>query len=442
MNVRTRIAAPLCLLLLLAGCGGAGDTPADRASDACADYSGYGSHDGTKVTITGSIRNAEADKLLRSWNTFEDCTGITIDYDGIAAFEQDLKDKVAAGDPPDIALFPQPGLIADMARSHVLKPVSAEVKEHVERWWSPEWQTYGTVDGALYAAPLNANIKSLVWSSPRFFADHGYTTPSTWAEMLQLTERIAAAGVKPWCAGAESGSASGFPITDWLEDMLLRTAGPDVYDMWVAHKIPFNDARVVDALDKVGTILRDPRYVNGGYGGVQSIATVAMSEGGLPILQNTCAMHRQASFYANEWPDGTKIGPDGDVYAFYLPMLDTTRARPILGAGEFVGAFDSRAEVQAVASYLSMPQWANARARLGGAVSANKAIDPEALQSPIEKLSAQLLTDPGTVFRFDGSDMMPAAVGTGTFWTGMIDWLNGKPTKDVLDAIERSWPKD
>ena len=223
---------------------------------------------------------------------------------------------------------------------------------------------------------------------------------------------------------------------------MLVAAGPDVYDMWVAHKIPFNDARVVEALDKVGQILRDPRYVNGGYGGVQSIATVAMSEDGLPILQNTCAMHRQASFYANEWPDGTKIGPDGDVYAFYLPTLDTTRARPILGAGEFLGAFDTRAEVQAVASYLFTPQWANARARLGGAVSANKAINPEALQSPIEKLSAQLLTDPGTVFRFDGSDMMPAAVGTGTFWTGMIDWLNGKPTKDVLDAIERSWPKD
>jgi len=122
---------------------------------------------------------------------------------------------------------------------------------------------------------------------------------------------------------------------------MLVAAGPDVYDMWVAHKIPFNDARVVEALDKVGAILRDPRYVNGGYGGVQSIATVAMSEDGLPILQNTCAMHRQASFYANEWPDGTKIGPDGDVYAFYLPTLDTTRARPILGAGEFVGAFDT-----------------------------------------------------------------------------------------------------
>lgn len=173
---------------------------------------------------------------------------------------------------------------------------------------------------------------------------------------------------------------------------------------------------------------------------MRSIATVAMSEGGLPILQNTCAMHRQASFYANEWPDGTRIGPDGDVFAFYLPSMDGTRARPVLGAGEFTGAFTDRPEVQAVASYLSTPGWADHRARLGGAVSANRAIDREALRSPVEKLSAQLLTDPGTVFRFDASDMRPAAVGTGTFWTGMIDWLDGKPTKDVLDGIEKSWP--
>jgi alpha-glucoside transport system substrate-binding protein len=130
------------------------------------------------------------------------------------------------------------------------------------------------------------------------------------------------------------------------------------------------------------------------------------------------------------------------VYAFYLPPLDATRARPVLGAGEFVGAFATRPEVQAVASYLSTPQWADRRARLGGAVSANRAIDRDALQTPIEKLSARLLTDPGTVFRFDASDSMPAAVGTGTFWTGMIDWLNGRPTNDVLDAIERSWPSD
>nr|BFE61828.1 ABC transporter substrate-binding protein [Dactylosporangium thailandense] len=430
----------VALSLVLAGC--AKSTPADRASDACAQYAEYGSHAGTKVTMTGPIRNAEADKLLRSWNDFEDCTGITVDYDGIAAFEQDLKDRAAAGHPPDIALFPQPGLIADMARGKGLKPVSADVKAHVERWWSAEWQTYGTVDGELYAAPLNANIKSLVWYSPRFFAEHGYAIPDTWAQVMTLTERIAADGVKPWCAGAESGAATGFPITDWLEDVLLRTAGPEVYDLWVAHKIPFNDARIAGALDKAGAILRDPRYVNGGYGGVQSIATVAMSEGGLPILQNACALHRQASFYANEWPDGTRIGPDGDVFAFYLPPLDPARPRPVLGAGEFAGAFTDRPEVRAVASYLSTPQWADHRARLGGAVSANRAIDRDALRSPVEKLSAQLLTDPGTVFRFDASDMMPAAVGTGTFWTGMIDWLNGKPTKDVLDAIEASWPKD
>ena len=165
-------------------------------------------------------------------------------------------------------------------------------------------------------------MKSLVWYSPKMFADNGWEIPTTWAELKTLTDTIAKSGVvdKPWCAGFGSGDATGWPGTDWVEDVMLRLNGPEVYDQWVSHEIPFNDPKVVAALDEVGSFLKNPDYVNGGYGDVKSIASTTFQDGGLTILDGTCAMHRQATFYASQFPEGTTVAEDGDVYAFYLPV--------------------------------------------------------------------------------------------------------------------------
>ena len=276
--------------------------------------------------------------------------------------------------------------------------------------------------------------------------DKGYEVPKTWDEMMKLTEKIAAedTNAKPWCAGFGSGDATGWPGTDWLEDLMLRTAGPETYDKWLKHEIPFNDPQVETAMDKMGAILKDPKYVNGGFGDVKSIATTTFQDGGQPILQNKCYMHRQASFYAANWPQGTKVAEDGDVFAFYLPTVDESKGRPVLGGGEFVAAFSDRPEVKAFQTYLSSPEWANAKAKAtpgGGWVSANKGLDVNNLKSPIDKLSYETLADEKAVFRFDGSDLMPAAVGSGTFWKGMTNWITGADTKSQLKMIEDSWPK-
>jgi alpha-glucoside transport system substrate-binding protein len=252
--------------------------------------------------------------------------------------------------------------------------------------------------------------------------------------------------MKPWCAGISSGEATGWPVTDWVEDFVLRTAGPDVYDKWVAHQIPFNDPQIVTAFDDVGKYLKNPKFVNGGFGDVNSIATTAFQDGGLPILQNQCAMHRQASFYAANWPQGTKVGPDGDVFAFYLPAKDTS-SKPVLGAGEFVTAFSDKPEVAALQDFWSTDTWANLKAKAssditgGGWITANKGLDVNNLVNPIDKLSAQILLDPKSQFRFDGSDQMPAAVGSGAFWTGATAWITGQSTQDTVNKIEAAWPK-
>ncbi|MET7421967.1 extracellular solute-binding protein [Dactylosporangium sp. NPDC005555] len=438
LHVRAlRIGVLLAVATTATACGG-GNNPSAGAG--CAPYSGYEGHHGTTVTVSSSIRDVEADKLAKAWEGFQVCTGIAIEYDGSAGFEAELPERVKAGNAPDLALFPQPGLLTSMVRAGALKPAGPQVAANVDRWFSADWKRYGSVDGVLYGAPVDANVKSFVWYSPKYFTEHGYTVPKTWAQMLDLSDRIAADGVKPWCAGIESGVATGWPVTDWLEDTLLRTAGPDVYDAWVEHRIPFDDPAVAAALDRVGGILRNPAYVNGGYGGVDSVATTAFQEGGLPILQHDCAMHRQASFYSTWWPSTARVAEDGDIYAFYLPPVDPAAGRPVLGAGVFAGAFTDRPEVQALAAYLATPDFAGRRAVSGDIVSANKGLDRDLLTSPVSKLSAELLTDPAVTFRFDGSDLMPASVGAGTFWTEMTAWVKGTDTATALHRVQGTWP--
>ena len=275
------------------------------------------------------------------------------------------------------------------------------------------------------------------------FANNGWDIPTTWDDMLALSDKIAASGIKPWCAGIESGEATGWTATDWLEDVLLRSAGPDVYDQWVSHDIAFNDPQVAEALDTVGGILKNDKYVNGGFGDVKSIATTAFQDGGLPILDGKCALHRQASFYAANWPEGTDVSENGDVFAFYLPPISATSA-----TRSSVVASSSRRSPTGPRSRRSRPTSRPTcgptrrprprRTAAGSAptrVSTSTTWPARSTSCPVE-----ILQDPDAVFRFDGSDQMPGEVGAGSFWTEMTNWITGESTSDALDKIESSWP--
>jgi alpha-glucoside transport system substrate-binding protein len=437
--------------LILTGCSSSSETATTdggssaAADDKCAAYTQYGDLSGKTISVYTSIVAPEDQPHIDSYIPFEECTGADVVYEGSKEFEAQLKVRAEAGNPPDIAYIPQPGLLATLVADGYVKPAPEAVSANVDEYWGADWKAYGTVDGTFYAAPLGANVKSFVWYSPAMFADNGWEIPTTWAEMKTLSDTIAASGVvdKPWCAGIGSGDATGWPATDWMEDVMLRVNGPEVYDQWTTHEIPFNDPKVVAVLDEVGSILKNDAYVNGGLGDVKTIASTAFQEGGIPILSSACAMHRQASFYGSNFAEaGATIAEDGDVWAFYLPSVDGT-SKPTLGGGEFVGAFSDRPEVQAFQAYLASAEWANAKAEVSpaGWVTANKGADPNKFEG-IDKLSVEILQDPATQFRFDASDLMPAAVGAGTFWTGMTDWITGKSTQDTLDFIEDSWPEE
>ena len=193
--------------------------------------------------------------------------------------------RVKAGNPPDIAIVPQPGLLKQLVATGKAVEAPKATADNVDKYFGSSWKDLGSVDGKFYAGPNSANVKSLVWYSPKTFADNGWAVPTTLDELKTLSDKIVASGkMKPWCAGIGSGDATGWPVTDWMEDMMLRLYGPDTYDKWVNHTIPFNGPESTAALDAVGEYLKNDAYVNGGIGNVKSIATTTFQNGGLPIL--------------------------------------------------------------------------------------------------------------------------------------------------------------
>lgn len=438
-TVHRRITAPLAVLAI-----------SGLALSACTTTGGdsggtVGTADGV-VTIYGTISDTEAELLNESWADFEKETGIDIQYEASKEFEAQIGVRAQGGNAPDIAIFPQPGLLADLASRDYIQPAPEGVASNVEKYWSKDWAAYGTVDGTLYGAPLMASVKGFVWYSPSKFAEWGVEVPTTWDELLQLTETIRQkTGTAPWCAGFGSDAATGWPGTDWVEDLVLRQAGPDVYDQWVSHEIPFTDGAIADAFDSVGEILLNPDYVNAGFGDVKSINTTPFGDPARALGDGSCALHHQASFYDGFIQDpkngNATVGPDADIWAFILPG-ETAGAPAVTGGGEIVAAFSNDADTVKVQEYLSSPEWANKRVALGGVISANNGLDPANASSPILQEAIKILQDPATTFRFDASDLMPGVVGAGSFWTGMVDWINGKSTEDVLATIDASWPAD
>jgi alpha-glucoside transport system substrate-binding protein len=433
--------------LTLAACGGGDEdggtgTAAGGGDVDCAQYEQYGDLSGETVTVYTGIVTPEDTPHIDSWAPFEECTGANIEGEFDKAFETQILVRAQAGNPPDIAFVPQPGLLQQLVQAGAPVPAPEGTSQNVDEFWGEDWKQYGTVDGTFYAAPLGANMKSLVWYSPAEFQENGYQIPTTLDELQSLSDTIAETGKKPWCAGISSGEATGWPVTDWHEDMMLRLHGPEVYDQWVNHEIPFNGPESTEALEAVGEYLKNDDYVNGGFGDVRSIATTTFQDAGLPILDGACSLHRQASFYAANWPEGTEVAEDGDVFAFYLPG-ETEDEKPVLGGGEFTVAFSDEPAVQAFQNYLSSDLWANNKADAtpqGGWVTANTGVDPAKFTSPIDRLAVETFQDPNAVFRFDGSDQMPAAIGSNEYWTQATNWITGQDTQTTVDNIERAWP--
>ena len=427
------LAIPTVLGITLVGCAESTDSPG-------------GDSGSQTVRISGGITGTEADDLNESFAAFTEETGIKVEYTGDKAFEGNIVTKVTGGDAPDIAIVPQPGLLKTLVDTGKVTPAPESVSAAVDENWSADWKAYGTFDDTFYAAPMLANLKGYVWYSPASFEEWGVEVPKTWDELITLTDTIKEkSGEAPWCAGFASDAASGWPGTDWIEDLVLRQSGPEVYDSWIAGDVKFTDPEIKDAFDAVGTILLDPEYVNAGFGDVKSINSTAFADVAAKVADGTCALTHQASFLSANFLDvqtadgeTPTVAPDGDVYAFLLPGM-TEGELQVEGGGEFVAAFNDDEATVKVLEFMASPEFADARVELGGVISANKNADPTLASSEFLQEAMTVLQDDTTVFRFDASDLMPSTVGAGSFWKGMVDWIDGKDTTTVLSDIQAGY---
>lgn len=409
---------------------------------ACADDDDGADDDGSGddggelvVTMAGPEVEGEADGLVESFAAFEEETGITIRYTGDRSFEEQIGGQVDGGNAPDIAFFPQPGKIRDFQDD--LVPIPEDIAATFTGL--PEGLLdLATIDGELYGVPAKADLKSLVWYSPGAFEEKGYEVPETMEDLLTTADEMIAAGDTPFCVGIGSDAATGWPMTDWIEDFMLRLKGPEVYDQWVNHEIPFDDPDVVEVVQYVYDLWATDGMV---YGGLENIAATPFAEAGLPLLDGDCMLHRQGNFYAANWPEGTEIGEDGEVNAFYLPTFaDQDFGQVTLSGGIYAAAFSDRPEVMQVLEFIGSAGYADARAPVGGFLAPNQDTDTSLYPTEIEQTFAQILSEADPV-RFDGSDLMPGAVGAGTFWSAAVDIVSGsKSVEEALSSVEESWP--
>lgn len=390
------------------------------------------------VTILGVVTGEAQASLEASLVPFEEATGIDVIYEGTDDFSTVLPERVAAGDAPDLAMFPQPGLIAQFAEMNELVPVANFLETGaLQAAYNDAWIDLGTFDDEAYAVWFRASVKSLVWYKPTAFEAKAYEIPQTWPELLALSERITKEGATPWCIGLESGTATGWPATDWIEDIMLRTAGPEAYSQWIDHRLPFSSPQVVNAFNEFGKILRSPNYVNGGPA---NTVTTAFGEAPQGLFSDPpqCYMHKQASFIAEFFSDG-KI-PRNDYDVFPLPGIDERFGMPILVAGDAFGMFNDTPEARALMAYFATPVPHEIWAQRGSFISPHRQVSPDVYPDAVSQKIALILAN-ADVVQFDGSDMMPSEVGTGSFWSGMVKFAEGASTEDVTKEIDASWPR-
>jgi alpha-glucoside transport system substrate-binding protein len=387
-----------------------------------------------KVRIAVLWGGDELDAFEAMMAPFKKKTGIEVVVEPVGRdLSTVLFTRFQAGNPPDLAAMPNPGQMKEfVAEKGLVLLDKSIVADHPQAFIE-----LGSVEGKLYGVFIDADLKSLIWYNPKRFRARGYNVPATWDELIALCGQIVADGGTPWCIGLESGAASGWPGTDWIEDILLRTAGPEVYDQWVNHDIEWTDDAIRDAWEHFGKIARNENYL---FGGTTGALTINFGDSPAAMFGDPAGayLHRQAtfiqSFIKKANPD---LVPTEDYDFFVFPPIALKHGTPLLGAGSFISAFKDTPETQQFMAYLASVEaqkiWAGKLGKLG----VNTKIDPGIYPDPITAKAAGILGKAQT-FRFDGSDLMPAAVGSGTFWAGVLDYVSGEDLSTVLMKIEES----
>jgi len=388
------------------------------------------------VTVMGVWGGQELEAFMKVTEAFTAKTGIEVQFEGTRDLPTLLQTRIAAGNPPDIASIQGPGMMQAYVDQGALVNLNNVLDTNVlKEDLGPAWIELGTYQDGLYAVTISADIKSLVWYRPDQFAAKGYEIPATWAEMEALMEQMVANGDTPWAMGIESGAASGWPATDWIEDIMLRIASPEVYDQWVNHEISWTDPVVKEAFEIFGSIATNSDYV---YGGPIAVLSTDFGDSVNDLFAEPARamMHRQASFITSFITDANpdvKIGEDVSFFPF--PMIKPEYGNPMLGAGDMVVQFNDNPQAAAFMNFLASAEAQEIWVRDLGKLATSSKVNPAIYADDLTRDMALVLSE-AEIFRFDGSDSMPAAVGSGAFWEGTLMYVGGEDLDSVLEYIE------
>jgi len=398
-----------------------------------------GDYAGKAVVVGGSFTDIDGVKFERSMKAFEEATGIKVEYIGGSDFADALVERLAVDDAPDIVDFSQPSQLAGfVSQGLIVDPTSWMDEDWLKQQYNQSWLDMSMIGGQSAGVWHRFNGKSLVWYPKDDFEAAGYEVPTTWDELMALMDRIVADGDTPWCLGIESGTATGWPATDWMEDFMLRTTSLENYDRWTTGELPFASLEVKHAAETLAEIWFNDSYV---YGGTASIASTFFGDSPTPMFEDPpqCWLHKQDAFIIDFFPPGTEVGVD---YGFFsLPPIDEAYGRPFLVTGDIMAMFADRPEVRALMEYFTVPQSASGWLKTGGALAAHQTATPEMYGMDLERGMAELVAE-ATSFRFDGSQLMPEVVGSGSFEKGMTDWVSGSANlTTILTEIDATWPR-
>jgi alpha-glucoside transport system substrate-binding protein len=427
-----------------------GATPDGRSDDGRADDVTF---NGETVTVTGPQHDdPSVGSIQEALAAFGVEHNLNIEYTGDSAWEKQIDIQIAAGNAPDISIFTEPMKLADTYRQGQIMALPGDVNDTLLNNWGEAWAALGNVDGVQVGVPVEIDLESLVWYQPAVFAEKGYEVPETFDEFVSLTEEMIAGGDTPLCVGIESGTGTGWVYIDWVEEMVLRFEGAEVYDQWVNHEIPFNDPRIVDQMQAVLDLWNTDGMVFANGGSIQATSFVDNVQ---PLYDGACLMHFQASFFADFYEDvitddgePVVLGESGNPKAIDVFYFPSNEGSPVLGSGALAGAFGNKPEVWAVMEYLSTPEYAEirqaAQSRIAGKdVSGflSAAIGQDLnVYSPIERSFLNIVGS-ASVVRMDASDLMPSSVGSGTFLIeGTSAVAGSQDAREAAENIEASWP--
>ena len=417
-------AATALMSLSLAACGG-GDS---------------GSSNDKSVTIWTSMDQPVVDGLEKTLAEKAKAEGITVKWQRVTDINTLIMTKLNSSDKPDIAVIPQPGVVANIVKRGAAIPLDDVLDMNtVNSSMLPGVVDAGTVDGKYYGLQINASVKSLVFYPKKAWEQAGYPIPKTIDELNSLTDKIKADGNTPWCMGIESDTATGWPATDWFEDLIARYGGPDVYNQWVTHEIPFTS----DVVKQAGAEFDKLMFTDGNVlGGREAIASTNFGTAGNPMFDSKpgCWMYKQGTFITGFFPKSVQSDLDNQVGVFPFPPAQTGGENPVVGGGDLATILSDDDATKSVMKMLSESDIGTEAAKSGAYISPHKDFDPSGYPNEIMKTAAKAATG-ATTFLFDGSDQMPGEVGAGTFWKEITAWITGQEDLDTaLQNIDDSWP--